>query len=347
MGYPLHIVCGLDIDQFCRYTRILESSRKIEYRHDLFMINKRNKLTLLILSNAGAPVKQISAPTMIFVAFLLIFALSFIASGYIFFDYVHLKHKDLSDRNLEKIVCQQKESIANQHEQIETFAKKINTIKTNLVALNALETKIKTVVDLKETIEQKVLFGVGGSIPEDLDTKHLVTDSHNNLIREMHEQVKTLELASDRQQSTMEILLKTLRDRENLLACTPSIRPTNGWVSSRFGYRKSPFAKKREFHKGMDIACDRGTEIFATADGIITFSGRKGLFGNMVIIDHGHGLVTRYGHISKILKKRGQTVKKGETIATVGNTGRSTGPHLHYEVLLNGVQVNPSKYILN
>jgi murein DD-endopeptidase MepM/ murein hydrolase activator NlpD len=145
----------------------------------------------------------------------------------------------------------------------------------------------------------------------------------------------------------MEILLKTLNDRENLLACTPSIRPATGWVSSKFGYRKSPFSNKKEFHKGMDIASKRGTPICATADGVVSFSGKKGLFGNMIVIDHGHGLRTRYGHIGKIQTKRGQIVKRGETIATVGNTGRSTGPHVHYEVFLNGVQVNPNKYILN
>ena len=311
------------------------------------MMKKRNKLTLLILSDAGAPVKKMSAPTLIFAALLFFFTVSVIASGYIFIDYIHLKLKDVKDRNLQKVVARQKESISAQHKQIEIFAEKINMIKANLAALNSLETKIKDVADLKGKKEQKVLYGVGGSIPEDLDTKHLVTESHNNLLRQMHEQVKELELVSVNQQSTMEVLLKTLKDRENLLACSPSIRPTNGWTSSRFGYRKCPFSDKREFHKGLDIACERGTEIYATADGVVSFSGRKGLFGNMVILDHGHGLVTRYGHISKILKKRGVTVKKGDVIATVGNTGKSTGPHLHYEVLLNGIPVNPNKYIFN
>jgi murein DD-endopeptidase MepM/ murein hydrolase activator NlpD len=97
----------------------------------------------------------------------------------------------------------------------------------------------------------------------------------------------------------------------------------------------------------LDIATRQGTPVDAPADGRVTFAGPKGLMGNMLTIQHGHGFVTRYGHLSKIFKKVGDKVKRGEVIAQVGNTGRSTGPHLHYEVLLSGVPVNPARYILN
>jgi murein DD-endopeptidase MepM/ murein hydrolase activator NlpD len=109
----------------------------------------------------------------------------------------------------------------------------------------------------------------------------------------------------------------------------------------------SPFTGRRQFHRGLDIASHSGTPIISPADGVVTFTGRKGLMGNMLTLEHGYGMVTRYGHLKKILKKRGERVKRGETIALVGNTGRSTGPHLHYEVRLNGVAVNPTKYFLN
>ncbi|MDD4393374.1 MAG: M23 family metallopeptidase, partial [Desulfobacterales bacterium] len=102
-----------------------------------------------------------------------------------------------------------------------------------------------------------------------------------------------------------------------------------------------------ELHKGIDFAAPKGTPVVATADGVVTFSGTKGLLGKLVVIDHGHGLVTRYGHNSKIFKKRGDKVKRGDIIAEVGSTGRSTGPHVHYEVRLNGVPINPSRYIYN
>ncbi|MBW2604192.1 MAG: M23 family metallopeptidase [Deltaproteobacteria bacterium] len=163
----------------------------------------------------------------------------------------------------------------------------------------------------------------------------------------MHEQTRDLNLASASQEKVFESLYEGLKSQRNLLSSTPSIRPTEGWLSSGFGYRISPFTGLREFHKGLDIAGRKGTEIIATADGVVTFVGRNGSYGKMIKINHGHGIITRYGHIQKLLKKRGEAVKRGDVIALMGNTGRTTGPHLHYEVMLNGLPVNPKKYILN
>lgn len=123
-------------------------------------------------------------------------------------------------------------------------------------------------------------------------------------------------------------------------------RPLNvGWLSSVYGYRIDPFDGKREFHPGFDFAAKRGSHIHAVAAGVITWAGRRGGYGNMVEIDHGNGLRTRYGHCEKILVHKGDIVKKGQTIALVGSTGRSTGPHVHFEVLKNGHKVNPKTYI--
>jgi murein DD-endopeptidase MepM/ murein hydrolase activator NlpD len=167
----------------------------------------------------------------------------------------------------------------------------------------------------------------------------------------MHEQIEQLRMASANQQVELETLLKSLEDQQNLLASTPAIRPVsrnvNAWVTSRFGYRTSPFTGRRELHKGYDIASRQGTPLLATADGVVTYSGKKGLYGNFIVIDHGHGMITRYGHCHKLLKKLGEKVKRWDTIALMGTTGRSTGPHVHYEVHMNGMPVNPLKYILN
>jgi murein DD-endopeptidase MepM/ murein hydrolase activator NlpD len=166
-------------------------------------------------------------------------------------------------------------------------------------------------------------------------------------MREMHRQVDELNTVSQRQETRFGHLLDQLEGQRNLLASTPAIRPTDGWLTSRFGYRTSPFTGRKEFHKGVDIANRKGTNILATADGIVSYTGKKGAMGNVVVIDHGHGLVTRYAHLSETLKRRGETVHRGDVIARMGSSGRSTGPHLHYEVRLNGVPVNPSTYILN
>ena len=120
-----------------------------------------------------------------------------------------------------------------------------------------------------------------------------------------------------------------------------------GLVSSKFGQRIDPFTGKQGMHKGIDIAGKEGTEILAVADGIVTWSGKRKGYGNLVEIDHGTGYVTRYGHNKKQLVEFGNTVHKGQAIALIGSTGRSTGPHVHVEVMKNGKHVNPEKYLVN
>jgi murein DD-endopeptidase MepM/ murein hydrolase activator NlpD len=241
--------------------------------------------------------------------------------------------------------------IQSQRKQIQEFATEINTLKSHLVTLNNFEKKIRIIANIEKTDDSNNIFGVGGSMPEDLDARLPLMEKHNSLMRDMHEQIDELNHASIHQKGEFESLLKSLEDQQNLLASTPAIRPISrgekSWITSRFGFRVSPFTGQREFHQGFDISSRKGTPILAAADGIVIFAGNKGLLGKTIIIDHGHGMVTRYGHCQKFLKKRGEKIKRWEPIALVGNTGRSTGPHVHYEVRLNGIPVNPDKYILN
>jgi murein DD-endopeptidase MepM/ murein hydrolase activator NlpD len=141
-------------------------------------------------------------------------------------------------------------------------------------------------------------------------------------------------------------LWKDLSDKNEILQTTPSISPTSGWISSNFGSRISPFSGDLSQHRGLDIAADMGTPIRAPATGIVTAATVDPGYGKVITIDHGHGIITRYGHCSQMYVKPGQRVRRGDTIGAVGNTGRSTGPHLHYEVRLQGVPVNPERYIL-
>ncbi|MBC8430843.1 MAG: M23 family metallopeptidase [Desulfobacterales bacterium] len=273
-----------------------------------------------------------------------LFAACLVLLTYVTYDYT----KTVSDhQELQNIISHQSDDIAGQRNQIQKFADEITALKSKLIALNDFEKKIRIIANIEKTAEQDSLFGVGGSIPDDLDTKIPLTEKHNSLMREMHEQTKQLELASDKQEDGFESLFNFLQDQRNLLSSTPAIRPVKGWTTSGFGYRQSPFTGLREFHKGLDIATRMAEPVIATADGIVSFIGNKGLLGRVVTIDHGHGIVTRYGHLQKTLKKHGEAVKRGDVIANVGVSGRTTGPHVHYEVLLNGMPVNPIKYILN
>lgn len=138
-----------------------------------------------------------------------------------------------------------------------------------------------------------------------------------------------------------------LLDKESFLRSTPTLMPTNGHLTSNYGPRMSPYAGRIKMHEGLDIGASSGTPIIAPADGVITFSGPKPGFGNFVQIDHGYGVETIFGHASSLSVKKGQKVARGDKIATVGNTGYSTGPHVHYEVRVNGTPVDPLYYVLN
>jgi murein DD-endopeptidase MepM/ murein hydrolase activator NlpD len=136
-------------------------------------------------------------------------------------------------------------------------------------------------------------------------------------------------------------------DRNVLLASTPSIWPVRGYLSAGFGNRIDPFTGQRDFHTGVDISTPIGTKIHAPADGVVVSCATKGGYGNTIIIDHGYGVVTRYGHLDGFNVKPGQRVRRGDVIAFVGDTGRSTGPHLHYEVWVRDQAQNPIHYILD
>ncbi len=307
----------------------------------------QRKITFFMLSDSGSPIKQTTVSRTVLCFSCLFVAVSIIFFGFVMYDYCNVKLKLSNIRGVESDISEQFDTVISQRKQIKNFANEINSLKSKLVGLNSFEKRLRIVANIEKPANQDNLFGIGGSMPDDLDTQIPLTDKHNSLVREMHEQTKQLDLASTSQKQGFESLLKYLEDKQNLLASTPAIRPLSGWTSSRFGYRVSPFTGLREFHKGLDIANRIGTPIIATADGVVTFVGKKGLLGKIIIINHGHGMVTRYAHLQKTLKKRGESVKRGDTIALVGNSGRTTGAHLHYEVLLNGIPVNPEKYILN
>jgi murein DD-endopeptidase MepM/ murein hydrolase activator NlpD len=173
-------------------------------------------------------------------------------------------------------------------------------------------------------------------------TQLTTTDTPNALMGRLDR----LSAEATRQEQSLQELQAYFQDQKSLLASTPSIWPARGWVTSDFGQRLDPYTADRVMHQGLDIAAPHGKEVFAPSDGTVVYAGLEGGYGNVIVIDHGYGIKTRYGHLSKILVKPGEKVKRGSKIAAVGNTGRSTGPHLHYEVRVNGISQNPRKFIL-
>jgi murein DD-endopeptidase MepM/ murein hydrolase activator NlpD len=163
----------------------------------------------------------------------------------------------------------------------------------------------------------------------------------------LYDELDALDGVADSRGGSLEELIAELEDKHRKLASSPAIWPTKGWLTSRFGPRISPFTGRRQFHSGIDIAGQRGTDVFAPARGVVKFAGKRGPLGNTVILDHGYGVRTHYGHSAELHVKRGQEVERGQVIASMGSTGRSTGPHLHYAVEVNGKSVNPLDYIFD
>ena len=148
-------------------------------------------------------------------------------------------------------------------------------------------------------------------------------------------------------QSRLQTVRSDVDKRNQLAAATPSIWPTHGWLSSSMGNRADPFTGERDFHPGLDISAEKGDPIYSTADGKVTHAASAGNYGNLVIVEHGYGIETRYGHMSAFKVTVGQAVKRGDLLGLVGSTGRATSSHLHYEVRANGRILNPLQLLLN
>ena len=232
--------------------------------------------------------------------------------------------------------------------QAEKIAAQMKNLESEMARLGRFEKKLRVITALEDSPQNSAKsLGVGGAYG--LSSYSLTTSlAHESkaLANRLSNNLGHLTTQAKIKVISLQELDHFFKNQKSFLQSTPSIWPTKGWVTSGFGYRKSPFTGLREKHEGWDIGARSGAAVRATADGMITVAGRERGYGKLVEIDHGYGIVTRYGHNSKNLIKVGSKVKRGQIVALVGNTGRSTGPHLHYEVLVNGVPANPKNYIL-
>lgn len=232
--------------------------------------------------------------------------------------------------------------------QISFFSQRMTDLYDQFTNLKESNARVKVLANLAITPGQIETKSVGGPDPlaAELTVSSIDVERKQQLVR-MHRELQRLELDIAHEEGDLRHLSAHLKEQQTLLNFTPSVWPVRGWISSRFGYRVSPFTGRRELHKGLDIVNRAGTPVVVTADGQVVFAGYKGGYGKMVIVDHGLGKVTKYGHLSKIDVRNGDSVIRGQELGRLGNTGRSTGPHLHYEVVLNGKAVNPVDYLLD
>ena len=227
---------------------------------------------------------------------------------------------------------------------LNALALRLGQMQAQLLRVDALGTRLARMAELDDAeFNFDTLPGLGG--PEEM----LELAESAPSTTELPDFLRTLEelqlQLSDRQRK-LTVLEGLVMDRNLKAQVQPAGRPIEqGWLSSRFGKRTDPFTGKPTTHYGVDFAGKEGANVVAVATGVVTFSGRRGGYGNLVEINHGNGYVTRYAHNKEHLVEAGERVEKGQVIALMGSTGRSTGPHVHFEVLRNNQVVNPGKYI--
>ncbi len=231
-----------------------------------------------------------------------------------------------------------------QKSKIGLFADRMTHLEDQISRVREFDSKVRVIADLEPSPSPNL--GVGGPSPRTIREDMLLQKDQTGLIRQMKDDLERLSLEIQVENASLQRLEGLLEGKREQLASTPSILPSRGWLSSGFGYRISPFTGTIQMHEGIDISNSVGTPVVAPADGLVVKVGREYGYGKVLVINHGYGITTRYGHLHKADVKIGQKVKRGDLIAEVGNTGRSTGPHLHYEVLVNNVAVDPRKYIL-
>ena len=298
------------------------------------------KFTIIFLPGATNKVRKVNVSNRL-VSILILFMLSItIGIGWIISDYSKIKGQ------APELLALKKENRL-QKIQLVALTKKINNITQKIIGIQEFDHRLKALTNIEPSVDENQFIAVGGSNNGTLKSDYQLEEVHKGLIREMHAALENVENEIVSTSLSQTELNNFFEKQKSILACTPSIKPVNGWFTSGFGYRVSPFTKRREFHKGVDLATRIGTPIISPADGLVVSAGKQGNYGKMIVINHGHNMKTRYGHLHKYRVKKGDLVKRGEIIGEVGTSGRCTGPHLHYEVLLSGVPVNPLRYILN
>jgi|YNPNPStandDraft_1061719.scaffolds.fasta_scaffold00228_20 murein DD-endopeptidase MepM/ murein hydrolase activator NlpD len=299
-----------------------------------------NRLTLIVLSSANRKTRQFVISRRSIALFIVLLLSSLSLGGYGLYRYTVSK----DDRQQVKAL---KRANQAQQERIQVIASELDELRQKLGKLQELDKKIRVIADLEHKGVEGRLPGMGGVSPEEGVLQSLQQERRDRWVKRLRQEVERFRDLAYQQESSLEALVEQLQGRRDVLARTPSIWPTQGWLTCGFGYRQSPFTGLREFHRGVDISTKPGTPVIAPADGVVVEVGTDHDYGEIIRLDHGLGYRTFYAHLSETVVKKGQRVHRGQMIGKVGNTGRSTGPHLHYEVHLNGTAANPLRYVLN
>jgi murein DD-endopeptidase MepM/ murein hydrolase activator NlpD len=320
----------------------------------------KKKYTVLIFSQQASRVKKFIFSPLTLKIGAAVLALLLVVSGYLLYDYVTYQKNIFDLREL-------RSELNSRKAEIQSFLEKISFLEEQLTRLKLVEEQVKK--DLKEVQELKKEKKVKKLAPlpsvpqrtsekiEDLKTNQralffrrdevsILEKERPKLVSRLYMELMDLSKEAFQRERTLKDLQEFLQAQKSVLLSIPSLWPVQGRITSSFGeVRSSPSSGGTRPHMGIDISAFIGTPIVAPADGIVLSAGRETEYGLRVCVDHGHGFTTMYGHLKEVQVKPGDRVKRGQRLGTVGTTGNTTGPHLHYEVRIHGRPVNPFSYL--
>lgn len=269
-----------------------------------------------------------------------LFAFVLLSTTFFLCDYIQVKKKAFELNRL-------REESQAQRSQIHFFSARIEDLEKQLSKLKDFDRKIRIIANLEKGQEGTPFMGMGGPSPSDIREKLKGERDDKGLVQQMKTDIDRLQSEAISREESLSELEKILQAKKEILVHTPSIWPSRGWVTSGFGFRTNPFTGLTQMHEGIDISNRVGTPVIAPADGIISDIGNDWAHGKILVVSHGLEMTSRYSHLNKVFVKVGQKVRRGDRIAEIGTSGKTTGPHLHYEVRLNGIPANPMRYVLN
>lgn len=354
-----YIDFGYNISDFIMFTGVVLETIHTYLRAIAKNIKnaQRNKISFVVLRNASKNTQQISFTSWKFfgtaiLTLAIIFTVS-LMTVYYFFDHDKLLSRNIA---LSKELLQQEDEIDSLHSINTQQSEEILDLKDKLVysaeyfnekldEVNELQGQVTTLVaTLNKSTNSDINIPVSRSFDRNNQVFNpLEVGEDGNIYKELiaDDDEDALSIYMEEQIAEFSKLVTDVESQLSYLECRPDFTPTTGQITSYFGYRIHPITKRRSMHDGLDFGADRGTAIKSAGSGIVTFSGTNGGYGKTIVISHGYGYKTVYAHNKFNLVAVGDKIEKGQKIGEVGNTGRSTGPHLHFEVHYNGVQINP------
>ncbi len=300
-----------------------------------------DSLSVLIIPHTGKGIKQIKFKRFIFHTFITTICSICIVLGILIYTLYNLNAE--LDSKLNDISRLQSMNVQKTHE-IHDLKSKALVVDQKLSILDDLEIKVRDLVGLKTPVNTENTRPITRSLIRE-DYKSILNTplsvSQGNISEEDENNIEVLAAQMDDEMENLNVLIEEVTGQLEFLSAKPTKPPVQGRITSKFGYRKSPFTSKTQFHKGIDIANSLGTKIQAAGSGVVTFSGWNSGYGRTIIISHGYGYRTVYAHNKELLVEVGDKVNQGDAIAKLGSSGKSTGPHVHFEIHYEGKQIDP------